>query len=122
MPVVPVIDHLGWPDLGLGVTEPGFQALCELLKEGQVWVKLSGAYRVCDAPYSVADNHVASLLAANPQRCLWGTDWPHLMLADAKMPDAGVLLNRFLDVATENETKTVLVRNPESLYGFSQVS
>ena len=41
LPTDLVIDHLGWPKLGLGVDEPGFQTLLRLLETGKVWVKLS---------------------------------------------------------------------------------
>ena len=120
---VPVVfDHIAWPDLGLGVNDPGFQGLLRLVGDGQAFVKLSGAYRVCNAPYGAADDHIEALLRANPERCLWGTDWPHLMLGDANLPDAGALLDRFLDLADDTGLEQVFVRNPERLYGFSQAS
>lgn len=122
LPVPVVFDHIGWPDLSLGSNNPGFQTLCRLLADGHAWVKLSGAYRVCDHPYTMADDHVSALLSTNPERCLWGTDWPHLMLADAKLPDAGVLLNRFLDLADDTTAKQVLCTTPNALYGFAQPS
>ncbi|MEP4804633.1 MAG: amidohydrolase family protein, partial [Hyphomicrobiales bacterium] len=87
--------------------------------EGHCYVKLSGVYRLCEAPYEMADEAVAALVAANPERCLWGSDWPHLMLADAKMPDAGVLLNAFYRaVPNADDQKRILVENPAALYGF----
>lgn len=119
LPVPVVFDHVGWPDLSLGPNDPGFQALCRMVGEGQAYVKLSGLYRVCDAPYTAADAHVQALVTANPERCLWGSDWPHLMLANAKMPDAGVLLNAFLRAVPDDGVRTqILARNPETLYGF----
>ena len=119
LPVPLVIDHIGWPDLTLGVDEPGFQTLCSLMAEGHVWTKLSAPYRLCDAPYSTADAAIRALIAANPERCLWASDWPHLMLADAQMPDAGVLLNHVLDLI-ENDTtlQQIFTDNPAQLYGF----
>jgi predicted TIM-barrel fold metal-dependent hydrolase len=118
---VPVVfDHLAWTDIGAGIAEPGFQALLRLLGEGRAWVKLSGVYRLCVPPWEAADGHVAALLAANPERCLWGTDWPHLMLGDAAQPDAGALLDAFHRVATDAESRRrVLVKNPARLYGFA---
>jgi len=117
---VPVVfDHIGWPDLAAGIDEPGFQALCRLLAEGKCWVKLTGLYRVADAPYEASDAAVAALVAANPERCVWGSDWPHIMLADAKMPDAGRLLDAFHRVVTDTETRRrIFVDNPAGLYGF----
>lgn len=112
-------DHIGWPDLDLGPKDPGIQMLCHLLSEGKTWVKLSGIYRMCHAPYDAADEIVHALVQANPERCLWGSDWPHLMLADAKMPVAAELLDAFHRVVTDDTTrKRILVDNPAQLYGF----
>ena len=119
LPVPVVFDHVGWPDLAAGPAEPGFALLCRLLAEGRCWVKLSGVYRLCRAPYEAADAAVAALVAANPERCLWGSDWPHLMLADAAMPDAGHLLDAFHRVVPNTATRhRILVDNPATLYGF----
>ncbi|GIT90581.1 2-pyrone-4,6-dicarboxylate hydrolase [Jannaschia pagri] len=119
MPVPVVFDHIGWPNLGAGPSEPGFDQLRGLVADGAALVKLSGLYRLCDAPYDAAAEHVASLATANPDGCLWGSDWPHIMLADAKQPDAGILLNAFLDVVTRDaDRRTILTQVPERLYGF----
>lgn len=119
MPVPVVLDHIGWPNLAAGTDEPGFQRLLRLVGDGHVWVKLSGVYRLCDAPYGAADKHVAALLAANPERCLWGSDWPHIMLADAGQPDGGTLLDAFDRVCPDGATRQrVLMDNPVALYGF----
>ncbi len=119
LPVPVVFDHIGWPDLTAGPSEPGFETLCALLSEGHVHVKLSGVYRLCDAPYIAADPAVQALVAANPEHCLWGSDWPHLMLADAKHPDAGILLNAFLRaVPSDAHRQMILVDAPARLYGF----
>ena len=113
-----VLDHFAWPDLGAGVDEPGFAALRALLAEGRVWVKLSAPYRRADAPYDATDAHVRALLDANPERCLWGSDWPHIMLADAERPRAGALLDALARVTDEAEWVAVLRDNPAALYGF----
>ena len=119
LPVDVCFDHIGWPDLSLGVAHPGIQTLCRLLAEGKAWVKLSGPYRLCDAPYDTADAIVAALVAANPQRCLWGSDWPHIMLNGAEMPRAACLLDAFHRVVTDTKTRhRILVDNPAQLYGF----
>jgi len=119
MPVDVVYDHTGWPDVAAGPDEAGFKRLCALLANGKAWVKLSGLYRLARAPYEATDALVAALVDANPERCLWGSDWPHLMLADAGMPNAGDLLNAFLRVVTDEATRRrILVDNPARLYGF----
>jgi predicted TIM-barrel fold metal-dependent hydrolase len=59
-----------------------------------------------------------ALLDAAPDRCLWGTDWPHPSLS-AWMPDDGVLLDRLGEWApSAAERRRVLVDNPARLYGF----
>jgi predicted TIM-barrel fold metal-dependent hydrolase len=118
---VPVVfDHLAWADVAAGVDAPGFSELLRLVGEGRAWVKLSGVYRLCGGDWAAADAHVAALLAANPERCLWGTDWPHIMLGPAEQPDPGALLDAFHRVATAAETRRrVLVDNPAALYRFA---
>ena len=119
VPVPVVFDHIGWPDVSAGPDEPGFAQLCRALADGRAWVKLSGLYRVSDRPYDATDELVAALVTANPERCLWGSDWPHIMLADAGMPDAGELLNRLLSVVSDDDTRQrIFCDNPAALYGF----
>lgn len=119
LPVPVVFDHIGWPDIAAGASEGGFAALCDALRDGNAYVKLSGLYRLCDAPYDQVDELVAALVAANPERCLWGSDWPHIMLNGAQMPHASALWDAFHRVVTDNETRhRILVDNPAELYRF----
>ena len=119
LPCPVVFDHIGWPDVAAGPTEPGFAAMCDLLKDGHAYAKLSGLYRTSKAPWTDADPLVAALVAANPERCLWGSDFPYIMLADAKMPDAGQALDAFHRVVSrESDRQTILVDAPVALYGF----
>lgn len=119
LPVDVVFDHIGWPAQDRSPQCAGFQALCALLAEGRVWVKLSALYRMCDAPYHTTDDLVSTLIAANPERCLWGSDWPHLMLSDAKMPHASELLDAFDRVVPDTATRRrILVDNPVRLFSF----
>ena len=116
---VPVVfDHIGWPDIEKGPEDPGFQAMCALMKDGHAYAKLSGLYRLDTHPYSRTDAFVAALANANPERCLWGSDWPYIMLANAKMPEAGSLLDAFDRVVPDSLRSQILVDNPTSLYGF----
>ncbi|WP_299403700.1 amidohydrolase [uncultured Roseobacter sp.] len=116
-----VFDHIGWPKDALTAQSDGFQTLCGLLAEGKAWVKLSALYRMCAAPYDAADPLVAALIAANPERCLWGSDWPHLMLAGASMPQAAEMLNALDRVIPDDATRQrILVDNPAALFRFSR--
>src|SRR5438874_5291913 len=78
-PVPVVFDHFGRAQAALGVEQPGFADLVELVRSGKAYVKISGAYRISkQAPdYADAAPIARALVAANPERILWGTDWPH---------------------------------------------
>ena len=119
-PVPVVFDHIGWPsDMTKGPDTPGFQALCRALADGGAYIKISGLYRLSNAPYDVTDAFVASLFDANPERCLWGSDWPHIMLNGAQMPNGTDLWDAFHRVVTNDETRRrILVDNPAALYKF----
>lgn len=94
LPFPLVIDHMGGFDARAGIDEPGFRCLLSLVESGRVWVKLC-AYRNLLA---VPDPEVGwpfhrALLQANPQRLVWGSDWPHLRVHP--VPDAAALLACF---------------------------
>lgn len=118
MPIV--IDHMGRVDARTGLGYPGFRFMTKLLGEGKLWVKLSGAYRISESwpDYPEARPFHEALVRANPDQCVWGTDWPHPRL-EAKMPNDGVLLDLF-NTWTPDETirHRILVENPAKLYGF----
>jgi 2-pyrone-4,6-dicarboxylate lactonase len=119
MPVV--IDHMAGFDAQVGVADSGFQTLLRLVGDGECWVKLSGAYRCSQAYPDYPDAGVlhAALLAANPERLLWGSDWPHPQIDAAVMPNDGRLVNLFLRWTPDAaQRETILVRNPALLYGF----
>jgi 2-pyrone-4,6-dicarboxylate lactonase len=119
-PVDIVLGHLGYMKTSLGVNNAGFQALLRLMKTGKAWVKFTGPYRISGGPLPHADTiaYAHALIAANPQRVLWGTDWPHVMVKSA-MPNDGdlcdLLSGWIADAATREQ---VLVHNPAKLYGF----
>ncbi|WP_375280444.1 amidohydrolase family protein [Pseudooctadecabacter sp.] len=117
LPVPLVIDHIGWPDLGLTINDPGFQTLLRLVGDGHAYIKLSALYRLCPPPYDRAAPFVEALAHANPDHCLWGSDWPHLMLNGAQMPDAAALLDAFHDVVTAPDTRQkILCDTPNRLF------
>ncbi|WP_321939988.1 MULTISPECIES: amidohydrolase family protein [unclassified Paraburkholderia] len=75
-----VVDHFGRPDAARGVDDPGFRHLVSKASSGDVWVKLSAAYRsvqgACGTESAIA--LAAALLDAfSAQRLVWGSDWPH---------------------------------------------
>jgi predicted TIM-barrel fold metal-dependent hydrolase len=131
-PVPVVFDHFGGAQAALGVGQPGFADLVELVKSGKAHVKISGAYRASKLgpDYADATPLAQALIAANADRIVWGTDWPH---PDSVTPpgkqvsdvtplfqiDDGRLLNQ-LPVWTPDAgiRKKILVDNPARLYGF----
>src|SRR5262245_26712319 len=78
LPVPVVIDHFGGATAARGADQPGFDAVRSLVRDGNAWVKISAAYRISDDPDLVDAAPLArALVAANPDRVVWGTDWPH---------------------------------------------
>ncbi len=118
---VPVVfGHLGYPTIGRNVADVGFQALLQLMARGRAWVKLTGPYRLTrePLPYAPCDEWVSALLAAAPERLVWGSDWPHVMLKGAMPNDADLvdLIARWLPDPIQRHQ--VLVENPAVLYDF----
>jgi predicted TIM-barrel fold metal-dependent hydrolase len=77
---VPVVfDHFGGAKAELGPQQPGFADLVELVRSGKAYVKISAAYRVGQQAPDYADvvPLAQALIAANAERIVWGTDWPH---------------------------------------------
>ena len=118
-----VIGHLGYPKGGAAswTQTRAFADLLRLIDGGQCWIKLTGPYRITtagDLPYADVDEPARKLVAAAPERMIWGTDWPHVMKKkpmrnDGEMAD---LLQRWVpDAATRWR---ILVDNAARLYGF----
>jgi predicted TIM-barrel fold metal-dependent hydrolase len=129
-PVPIVFDHFGGIQAALGPDQPGFTDLVELVRAGNAYVKVSGAYRAStQAPdYQDVAPFAKGLIAANPSRVLWGTDWPHPDTKPSKDPtkvtpplkiDDGRLFNQFPVWAPDpSDRRKILVDNPARLYGF----
>ncbi len=122
LPVPVVVDHMGSAKAAEGgVEHPGFRSLLRLLEGGRAWVKLSGYRASAGPPYADVAPMARALLAAAPDRCVWGTDWPHPSLHDpAEVPDDGELLDALGEWAPDEAVRrAVLVDNPARLYGFA---
>jgi predicted TIM-barrel fold metal-dependent hydrolase len=58
------------------------------------------------------------LVAANPERLTWGSDWPHPSIAAEIMPDDGHLLDLFMEWTPNEATRRrILVETPATLFG-----
>lgn len=119
LPVPCVFDHMGHMPVSEGIDHPGFQTLLHGVREHGWWSKLSGAYRISDQfdHYDDVTLRAQALIAAAPDRMVWGSDWPHVAID--RMPDTGVLRNLLLKWAPSPETRhRILVENPQRLYDF----
>ena len=100
-----VIDHFGEPRVADGVGQPGFTAVLSLVKSGKAYVKLSNADTLTRQPdMSDVTPYAKALIAANPQRVVFGTAWPH--------PSAGAVPGRKpTDLALHRQTDDGQVMN-----------
>ena len=120
LPVPWVVDHMGYVPAHEGVSNAGFRTLVSLLRDSDGWVKISGAFRLSSEgpPYRDTIPFAHALLAARPDRLVWGSDWPHVALTPP-MPKIGELLDLLADwVPDERQRQRVLVDNAHKLYGF----
>jgi predicted TIM-barrel fold metal-dependent hydrolase len=96
--------------------------MLRMLADNQAWLKLSGGERLsgAGAPFADLDSLVVTFCRLNPNKLLWGSDWPHVNFYDAA-PDDTLLLDNverwFGDVRL---MRTVLCDNPAKLYGFAR--
>jgi len=115
-PVPVVFDHFGGARAELGPRQPGFAELLNLVRSGRAYVKISGAYRSSNLAPDYADvvPLAQALIAANPERIVWGTDWPHPNSASGRKAteltplfqiDDGRLLNQLPVWAPEAATR-----------------
>jgi 2-pyrone-4,6-dicarboxylate lactonase len=115
-----VFGHLGYCHRDAAVDSAGFQALLRLLETGRCWVKLTGPYRLTDAPlpYAPVAAFAKELLRAAPERLVWGSDWPHVMLRGT-MPNDGDLLDLLFEwTGSTDAARRALVDNAAALYDF----
>ena len=122
LPVSFVIDHMGRVDAALGMEQPPFRILQEMLDgDERAWVKVSGAERVAETGrphYLDVVPFARALIETAPDRVLWGTDWPHPNVRH--VPDDGDLVDLLAEFAPDEMTRNqILVDNPQRLYDFS---
>jgi predicted TIM-barrel fold metal-dependent hydrolase len=122
LPTPFVIDHMARVDASAGLDQAPFQQLLGLIRDERCWVKISGAERLTAGgapPYDDVVPFARALIAAAPNRVLWGTDWPHPNVRH--MPDDGDLVDLLAAYAPDEATRTtILVDNPQRLYDFTK--
>jgi 2-pyrone-4,6-dicarboxylate lactonase len=129
LPLRVVIDHMARVNPADGLDQPAFQLLLDLVKDKKFWVKLTGADKLCSSnvhsyfglPFIDVVPFARALIAAAPDRVIWGTDWPHSNnFLPGKTPNDGDLLDLLAAFAPEESARQkILVDNPSALYGFA---
>lgn len=120
-PVDIVFGHLGYLRPPLSIENDGFQALLNLLGDGRCWVKLTGPMRISagEMPYSDVTAIAQALVETAPDRLIWGSDWPHVIISRS-MPNDGDLVDLLAEwIPDPDRRRKILVDNPVELYGFS---
>ena len=126
-----VVDHFGEPRAAEGLGQTGFATILNLVGSGKAYVKISNADNLSSRPdLSDLTPYATALIAANPQRVVWGTAWPHPSagavpgrratdLAVHRQVDDGRALNMLPVWAPDATTRRmILADNPARLYGF----
>ena len=120
---IPVLlDHMGRADPGLGTSDPTRRKLESLLLRGNFWVMLSLTEKISRTgePWDDVIPLAQALIAANPDRVVWGSDWPHPVSVKAT-PNEGRLLDQLARYAGDDATlRKIMVDNPARLFGFDE--
>ena len=125
-PVTLVFDHYGNAKEELGVGQPGFSDLVSLVKSGKAYVKISISGDVRQN-YGYFTPLAQTLISANVDRILWGSNWPHPNGANGSTDkvsplwqvDDGIVLNLLPTWAPDAAVRRkILVDNPARLYQF----
>jgi predicted TIM-barrel fold metal-dependent hydrolase len=129
--VAVVIDHYGLYK-GFSREHPASATLIRLLAAPHTWLKLSAPYRVSTETLATRPDPawLAAFLAIAPDRCVWGSDWPHTPPHEEQHGSAIVSPYRPLKyetvfddfvaaVGVADLAERILVDNPARLYEFS---
>jgi predicted TIM-barrel fold metal-dependent hydrolase len=112
-----VVDHMARVR---GAGDPNLAAMCDLLRQGNVWLMMSNGHRVSTRPdFNEAVEVGKEYVKTNPDRLIWGSDWPHPLHEEFMPNDADLLelFYRYVDDAAIR--RKILVENPAKLFGFS---
>ena len=132
LPLVTLIDHLARVNPTLGLDQPAFKLLLDLLKDDRYWVKVCSLDKLSAVPKAYVEGGLPfrdmvpfaqAVIAAAPDRVVWGSDWPHgNTFVPGRTPNEGDLLDLLAEIAPDEATRTrILVDNPSRLFGFPPV-
>jgi D-galactarolactone isomerase len=112
-----VFDHFAQLPLADCAAHPAWGVVMDLVQAGRGWVKLSSPYSLDQARPAAVAPLAQALVAAAPERMVWGTNWPHPNATAT--PDDAALLDLLADWAPDAAVRrAILVDNPARLYGF----
>jgi 2-pyrone-4,6-dicarboxylate lactonase len=114
------IDHMAH----IGARNAGTHAqalalLKEVLQNENVWLRLSNADRnsMDNSAYADAIPYMQALFSEAPQRCMWGTDWPHVFYQKPRMVDDGELIDLVMAAFPgQDDVRRIMVDNPDRFY------
>ena len=115
-----IIDHMGHVDVAAGLDQKPFRLMLDMMKDGNTYVKIATGDRESKTgfPWDDVVPYGAAVVANAPERVIWGTDWPHPQYK-GPMPDEGKQFELFCRMAPDEKVREqILVKNPETLYGF----
>ncbi len=120
LPIPVVIDHMARIQVGDPRADEKLDRLLRLNQQPNIWVKVSALERASrdGPPWHDALSFARALAAAQPDRVLWGTDWPHPNF-NGEPPDDGLIVDLLpLFADTPELQQTILVDNPGLFYAF----
>jgi predicted TIM-barrel fold metal-dependent hydrolase len=128
-----ILDHFAGAKGERGIDQPGLPEVLDLVKSGHAYVKLSAPYRASKQTPAYDDlAPIAKMfIAANPERLIWGSDWPHTGSSANRDPNKLDVVEPFRKVDDRSDLaqiaqwmpddhvrRMMLVDNPARLYGF----
>ena len=114
-----LVDHYGRPGQP-SIADPAVQAITELMKAGNWWMMISNPHRFSHDPAGWNDMIplARAYIDAAPSRVVWASDWPH-PLSLTKVPNDADLIEFLYRATDDSEQQSILVNNPETLFGFA---
>lgn len=122
-----VLDHMGSPDpRSAAASQTGYAELMQLLRDGMVYVKISGTYRFAELPD--LDAFARALIQAGPRNAVWASDWPHTggpvsvergkSYSSYRQIDTGAFIGKCFEWCDHDEQmiQNLFVNNPRALW------
>ena len=119
-----LLDHMGRLDFGQGIAQPAFDVVLRLLRQENWWILLSNGDARDEGPaepWSDAIPFGRAYYETAPDRCIWGSDWPHILYnrRNIPSPDDAALVGLVASyLPNEDALRAVMVDNPARLFGF----